>query len=210
MKRFPHYHQMDQMDCGPTCLRMVARYHGREVDQELLRDQCGLTREGVSLGGIANAAEGLGMKSLAVQIPPERLTEVPLPCIAHWRQRHFVVIHKLDRNHVHVADPAHGLIKYELDTFCDGWLGNPAASNSNMGLLLLLEPTPEFYATDLSEGERQYGLRFLLPYFRPYRALFTQLWLGLLIGSLILLGLPFLPKPSSITAFATTISTSCI
>lgn len=185
---------MDQMDCGPTCLRMIARYHGRELDQELLRDQCGLTGEGVSLGGIASAAESLGMKSLAVQIPPERLGEVPLPCIAHWRQRHFVVIHKVDRRHIYVADPAHGLIKYDFDAFCDGLLGNPAASHSNMGLLLLLETTPDFYVSDLPVAEHPHGLRFLLPYFQPYRALFTQLWPGLLIGSVILLGLPFLTQ----------------
>ncbi len=194
MKRFPHYHQMDQMDCGPTCLRMIARHYGRELDQDALRDQCHLTREGVSLAGMANAAEGLGMKSLAVQLPPERIQEVPLPCIAHWRQRHFVVVHRVDGRHVHVADPAHGLIKYTRKEFCEGWLGGAAANDESAGLLLLLEPTPDFYARDLPEAEPRRGLRFLLPYFRPHHALFTQLWLGLLVGSVILLGLPFLTQ----------------
>jgi ATP-binding cassette, subfamily B, bacterial len=123
-KRFPFFRQMDLMDCGPTCLRMVARSHGRSVSAETLRDKCAITREGVSLGGIADAAEAIGLNSLAVQVDFDTLRfEVPLPCIAHWRQRHFVVVHAVRDNEVDVADPSFGLITYSRDEFVRGSTG---------------------------------------------------------------------------------------
>lgn len=191
--RFVYYRQMDQMDCGPTCLRMVARHYGRELDAEWLREQCGLTREGVSFGGIAAAAESAGMKTLAVKVPFANLAEAPTPFIAHWRQRHFVVVYRVRRDTIYVADPGHGLIRYSRAEFMEGWLGRDAGADA-AGLVLLLEPTPEFYEHDQAPGERPGGLRFLLPYFRPYKSLIGQLSLGLLVGGLILLCFPFLTQ----------------
>ena len=90
MKRFPSLRQLDDMDCGPTCLRMIARHHGKIFDADFLREKCSITRAGVSLAGISEAAEAIGMNSLAVQVSFETLRdELPLRCIAHWRQRHF-------------------------------------------------------------------------------------------------------------------------
>src|SRR5688500_17501923 len=115
---FPFYRQLDNTDCGPTCLRMIAKYYGKIFSREYLRDKSFITREGVSVAGISEAAESIGMRSLAVKVSFESLRhEVPLPCIAHWRQRHFVVVHKVTKKHVFVADPGFGLIKYSLDKF---------------------------------------------------------------------------------------------
>ncbi len=194
MKRFTFFRQMDQMDCGPTCLRMVAHHYGRVVDQEQLREECGITREGVSLGGIAAAAEAIGLKSLAVRVPVTTLAEVPLPCVAYWRQRHFIVIHRVKGDYIYAADPGHGLIKYSKREFMEGWLGQRDADETTPGLLLLLEPTPEFYERDAPEREPRRGIRFLTPYFRPYRHLIAQLLLGLLVGSLLLMSFPFLTQ----------------
>ena len=192
--RFPFHRQMDLMDCGPTCLRMISRFHGRTITIETLREKCAITREGVSFGGIADAAEAIGFKSLAVQVDFETLrNEVPLPCIAHWRQRHFVVVVAVRGNEVEVADPGFGLITYPRDEFVRGWLHGRFPADDH-GLLLLLEPTPEFHTADFGEPERRRGLRFLLPYLRPHRALFVQLALGLLVGSALQLAFPFLTQ----------------
>jgi ATP-binding cassette subfamily B protein len=194
MARFPFYQQMDQMDCGPTCLRMIARHHGRVFSAEYLREKCAITREGVSLGGIADAAEAIGMNSLAVQVDFETLRdEVPLPCIVHWRQRHFVVAYAVKDDIIHVADPGFGLIRYSRTEFLQGWLGGRRDQDSK-GLLLLLEATPEFYAGDIGDTTNRSGISFLLPYFRPYRPLFLQLALGLLVGSVLQLIFPFLTQ----------------
>ncbi len=96
MPKFPFYAQPDQMDCGPTCLRMVAKYHGKSYSIQNLREKTQISREGVSLLGIAEAAEAIGMRSLAVKISLETLiTDVPLPCVVHWEQNHFVVVYEI-------------------------------------------------------------------------------------------------------------------
>ncbi|XLS29901.1 peptidase domain-containing ABC transporter [Flavobacteriaceae bacterium M23B6Z8] len=194
LRKFPFYKQLDQMDCGPTCLRMVAKHYGRSIPIDVLRRKANITREGVSLGGIAEAAEDVGLHTLAVSIDFKTLEEeVPLPCIAHWRQRHFVVVYEIKKNTVYVADPAHGLVKYSKEDFIKGWIGKNADPDSSEGYLLLLEPTPEFYNTDLDE-KKDYGFKFLFWYFRPFKKYIIQLILGLVVGSLLQLIFPFLTQ----------------
>ena len=119
MKRFPLYQQLDAMDCGPTCLRMIAKYYGKHYSLETLRGRSFISRNGVSMLGISTAAESIGFRTLAVHVTFEKLCEAPLPCIVHWNQNHFVVVYDIkpnkrhpDRGVVLVADPAGGNIKY--------------------------------------------------------------------------------------------------
>jgi ATP-binding cassette subfamily B protein len=122
-KPFPFYKQLDQMDCGPTCLRMIAKFYDLKITVDELRERAFIGKDGVSFAGLAEAAESINLQSLALNIPFQTLKEdIPLPCIAYWRQRHFVVVHKLDKKHVHVADPAFGLIKYSHADFTKNWL----------------------------------------------------------------------------------------
>src|SRR5208282_5972990 len=193
MAKFPVLQQMDLMDCGPTCLRMIARHYGRVFDAEFMRDKCAITREGVSLAGISDAAEAIGISALTVEVPYETLRdEVPLPAIAHWRQRHFIVVHQVKRDQVHVADPGFGLIKYTREEFLSGWQSHRRQDGT--GLLLLLEPTEEFFEAPEQPKIQRHGLPMLLPYFRVHRALFIQLFLCLLVGSAVQLVLPFLTQ----------------
>lgn len=195
MDRFPSYLQMDQMDCGPTCLKILAKYYGRTLSIESLREQCSLTNQGVSLGGISEAAENLGFNTAGVQVRFESLkNEVPLPCIAHWRQRHFLVVYKITSKHVYVADPSFGKVRYNYSEFCDGWLNRKDPKNTD-GTLLLLEPTPSFYESQDEElKEKGKGLSFLWPYFRPFTRLWSQLIAGLLVASLALISFPFITQ----------------
>ena len=194
MKHFPHFTQHDVMDCGPTCLRMVAAFYGRHYSLEGLREKSFITREGVSMLGISEAAEKIGFRSICVQVGFEKLKEAPLPCIIHWNQQHFVVVYKLTDKHVWVADPGAGKLKYTKEEFCNCWLSS-RKNEENTGVALLLEPTPEFYTTD-DEGDEvnRKGFSFLYSYLRPYRGLVGQLLLGLLLGSMIQLMLPFLTQ----------------
>lgn len=196
MKSFPHYTQHDQMDCGPTCLRMVAAYYGKRYSLEGLREKSFLTREGVSMLGISEAAERIGLRSICVQVDYERLREAPLPCIVHWNQQHFVVVYRMDGRHVWVADPGAGKLKYTQEEFCRCWL-SAKKDGLDTGVASLLEPTPEFYAQedDGDEGEMsRKGFAFMYSYLRPYKQLVGQLLLGLLLGSGIQLMLPFLTQ----------------
>nr|WP_298994784.1 peptidase domain-containing ABC transporter [uncultured Allomuricauda sp.] len=190
---FPFYKQLDQMDCGPTCLRMISKHYGRSYSVDFLRKKSNITREGVSIGGIAEAAESIGFHTLAVSVDFKTLyEEVPLPCIAHWRQRHFVIIYKILKDRVFVADPAHGLVDYSKDEFIQAWIGK-GADDSSEGYLLLFETTPRFYEFG-EEETKKYGFKFLSWYFKPYKKYIIQLFLGLFAGSILQLIFPFLTQ----------------
>ena len=206
MKPFPFFHQPDAMDCGPTCLRMIAKHYGKSYSIETLRERSYITREGVSLLGTSDAAESIGFRTMGVKISFKQLVdEIPLPCIAHWKQKHFVVIYKITPPKsplkggqggkgytIHLADPAQGLVKVPENEFKNCWLSTKS-DGEEKGICLLLEPTPDFYAAkDEKPNKSSFG--FMFQYVRPYRKLIIQLLLGLLAGSLLSLIFPFLTQ----------------
>ncbi len=181
------------MDCGPTCLRMIAKHYGRNYSVQTLRERSHITRQGVSLLGTSDAAESIGFRTMGVRIGLDQLTkESPLPCIAHWKQNHFVVIHKITKKQVYVADPAHGLIKYTRDEFLNQW-ASTKTEGEPQGICLLLEPTPDFYNQE-GETRDKKTFRFLFSYLKPYGKFITQLVLGMILGALLQLIFPFLTQ----------------
>ncbi len=190
LKPFPTVRQLDAMDCGPTCLQIIMRFFGRVYSLPFLRDRCFLTREGVSLLGISKAAESLGLRTLAARIPFDKLAEeAPLPCIAHWQQRHFVVVYKMKKDKVYVSDPAHGKITYTKEEFLKCW-----AVHEEEGVVLFLETTPEFFQHEEDDPTNKTGFKFLFSYLFSYKKFLVQLVIGMLIGSLLGLILPFLTQ----------------
>jgi ATP-binding cassette subfamily B protein len=193
MASFPFYKQLDARDCGPTCLRMVAAHYGRKYTIQTLREKSYISRHGVSLLGISDAAETIGFRTLGVSITMEQMVkEAPLPLIAHWKQDHFVVVYKVTKTKVYVSDPAHGHISYSHKDFKQGWLSN-RKDGEDKGLALLLEPKPEFYS---EEGEiiKRKNFSFLRSYIKPYRKFIVQLFIGILMASLLQLIFPFLTQ----------------
>lgn len=201
--RFPFFKQLDSMDCGPTCLRMVAKYFGRSFSLQHVRNLTFSTREGVSMLSLSGAAENLGFRSRGVRLTWEQLRdEAPLPCIIHWNQKHFVVVteivqkkkftafskRKFECESVKVIDPAYGPIAYGVSEFLTYWI-----SSGNDGFALLLEPTPKFYK-DLGNISDSRKLSFLLGYLRPYRKFIVQVLLGMVTGSLVSMIFPFLTQ----------------
>lgn len=183
------------MDCGPACLRMIAKFYGKNLSGEYLREIANLSRGGTSLGGLADAAEAIGMSSLALSVDYQTLKdELPLPCIAHWRQRHYVVVYGFKKDKVRIADPAFGLIDYTEQEFIKGWLPQKSIQVDAEGVVLLLETTPQFYNIDDTEHTYQHQWGFLFRYFRGYGRYFIQLFLGLLVGSGLQLMMPFLTQ----------------
>tara|TARA_B100000809_G_C15139322_1_gene532275 strand:+ start:3836 stop:6040 length:2205 start_codon:yes stop_codon:yes gene_type:complete len=194
-KKFPFYKQLDRMDCGPTCLRIIAKYYGKIYSIEYLREKSHITQQGSSFGGIAEAAEIIGLTSLGVNVNYETLTEqAPLPCIVHWRQRHFIVVYKIEKDTVYVSDPAHGLITYSKKEFLDGWLPKKDKSEDAETVVLLLEATPAFYDNEDETAKERIGFKFLVPYFKSYRKTIWQVFLGLFTATLLQLALPFLTQ----------------
>lgn len=186
------------MDCGPSCLRMVAKFHGKSFSLDTLRDLSYITREGVSMMDISYAAEAIGLHTQGVKVTYEQLRdEASLPVIVHWGQNHFVIVYKIKKRKgkedlIFVADPAPGLLKYTKTQFLKQW-GNDPSENLTRGITLLIEPTPEFYEDNPHE-KRALRFGYLLGYLRPYKKYIFQLMLGLLTGSLISLIFPYLTQ----------------
>lgn len=194
--KFAFYHQYDSMDCGPACLKMVAQHYGKSYRLATLREKCHITREGVSMLGISDAAEDVGFRTLGVKITLEQLiTETPLPCIAHWNQKHFIVIYDIRQKKadtiLYIADPAHGKVKMSAKDFTKSWLID--GEEESGGICLLLEPLPEFFS---NRGDKPSGskLSFLTSYIRPHRRYMIQLLIGMVFGSVIQLIFPFLTQ----------------
>lgn len=192
--KFPFYKQYDRTDCGPTCLRMLAKYYGKIYSPEYLRDLCSITTEGVSVMGITDAAEKIGFKTLVASIDFETIQkQAPLPCIVHWRQRHFLIVYKIEKGKIYVADPDYGLIVYNKEKFIEGWQNTRYLNNENEGLVILLEPTANFDEIN-EEKKAKKGFLSLIPYIKPYKKYALQIIVGLTIISIIQLILPFLTQ----------------
>ncbi len=178
------------MDCGPSCLRMIAKYYGKSYSLEFLRERSYLTREGVSMLGISEAAESVGMHTIGARISYEQLrTDVPLPCIVHWQQNHFIVVYKIKGDTVFIADPAYGLSQLGKEEFRKGWIST-VKDEEEKGLCLLTEPTPDFYRQK-DETVNKAGFGFLFTYLKPYRNLISQLALGVILSSVLQILFPF-------------------
>lgn len=115
---FPFYKQPDTMDCGPICLRMVAKHYGRTISLQTLREKTQIGKEGVNLLGIGEAAEAIGFRTHSLKLTYYSLiTDANLPAILHWDQNHFVVLYQAKKNKLYVADPAKGLITFTPQEF---------------------------------------------------------------------------------------------
>lgn len=201
MEIFPLYNQNEVMDCGPACLRMVSKYYGHHYSLQTLRQKCFITREGVSLLGISDAAESIGFRTCGVKITGEQLVnEAMLPCILYWNNSHFVVCYRIKRKRggkliFYIADPASQRLQYEEDEFKKCWLGVTLADVNRRGIALLLEPNANF-ANIEEEPERssKKSLLFFLRYLLPYKTQFAQLALGMALGSVLQMAFPILTQ----------------
>jgi ATP-binding cassette subfamily B protein len=192
MSKFPFFKQYDAMDCGPSCLRMIAAFYGRTYSLQRLRELAHISREGVSLLGLSDAAEAIGFRTIGARITIEQLLEAPKPCVVHWDQDHFVVVYKFRKGTIAVADPAFGLVEYSETEFRKHWLAT-VRHGEQKGICLLFDPTPKFFDLEGEEMNRS-NFKFLLKYLKPHRKLVTQLIIGFLVGSLIQLIFPFLTQ----------------
>jgi ATP-binding cassette subfamily B protein len=195
LKSFPFYKQSDAKDCGPTCLKIIAKHFGITLNIQTLRQLSETTREGSNLLNISDAAEKIGFRSLGVKLNVNQLEEAPLPCILHWNSNHYVVLYKLKKGIYYISDPAFGLLECKEQEFLKYWIGNNADETTEEGIALLLEPTPKFYQNEFEkEDKKGFGFSLLLKYLFPYKSFIIQLIIGLLAGSLLQLIFPFLTQ----------------
>ena len=199
MRTFPHITQPDSMECGATCLRMIAKFYGREYSAETMQRICLVTREGVSMLSLSDAAEYLGFRTVCGRMTLEKVVEQrPFPCILHWNQEHFVVLYDVKTRRdgeriFYIADPAKNLLRIDEDTMRDAWISTRSRGEEK-GIIMALVPTPAFYERHGDSGKTENPIQFLWGYIKPYRKYFVQLLLGLLLGSILQIIFPFLTQ----------------
>lgn len=188
---FPHEHQYDAKDCGPTCLKIIAKYYGKYYSLQYLRDLAGINREGVSMLDISYVAEKIGFRTIGVQANFQDLCRIPLPCIIHWQDNHFIVVYKITKHHVCVSDPAKNKMRYTHTEFCRSWF----KENETKGLVLAMEPMPNFKQIEENERiEQKKTIENLLGYFSPYKKAFGILLIVMIIATALQAFLPFISK----------------
>jgi len=192
LKSFVFYKQLNAMDCGPTCLRMIARFYGRHYNADTLRQMTGFGRQGVTLFGISDAAEKIGFRTRGVQLTYERLQHVTLPCILHWDQNHYIVLLSVAKR-IKIANPGRGIETLTQQEFLQHWISHKNGDGETTGIALLLEPSPAFYE-HAGEEQKKFTWKALFPYLRQNRWQITQVMLTLLVGALLQLVFPFLTQ----------------
>ncbi|PVD49625.1 ABC transporter ATP-binding protein [Terrimonas sp.] len=193
MRKFVFYRQLNTMDCGAACLRMVAQFYGKHFNANSLRQMSGFNKEGISLLGISDTAERIGFRTRGTKLTMEQLSEAPPPTILHWKQSHFVVLVKQSKHRIKIADPGKGIIDYTIPDFKKHWLASQDESSNEMGIALLLEPTPKFYTFE-SQKEQKLNWSLVLQYLRSSKWQLMQVFIALLITSLLSLIFPFLTQ----------------
>ncbi len=188
---FPIDRQMDSQDCGPACLKMIAKYFGRFYSLQYLRDKCSIGKNGVSLLDLSNGAEAIGLHSLALKITIDQLLEeVPFPLIIYWRESHFIVVYKTTKKSIYVADPVKGDIKYSVTEFINGWY----IEGQNHGIALAVEPTADFHKTKVQQEISSKYFSSIISYFMPYKKSFGLIFFIMLVVTLLQGILPFISK----------------
>ena len=199
MMSFPHYQQQEAVDCGPTCLRMIAKHYGKVYSAEMLRKHSYISREGVSMLGISDAAEYIGFHTLGVKITFEQLVrDGTYPCILHWNQNHFVVCYRIKKRRdgdydIYISDPATQKLCFNRKEFLKCWISTKEKGH-DCGTALMLEPGVEFGEREDDIETGKHSLGYFLRYLKPYKSQFVQLMMGLLVGSVLQLIFPFLTQ----------------
>ncbi|WP_348797971.1 peptidase domain-containing ABC transporter [Flavobacterium adhaerens] len=192
MRKFPNFLQTEEKDCGPTCLRIIAKHYGRSIDIGLLRNLTETTREGSSLLGLLEASRKIGFEAEGIKISYLQLIEDFSPCIVYWNKNHYVVVYKITSKRVYISDPAIGLISYKTNDFIRRWVGDNATETTQDGIVLILEPDET--SSFKFENSNFKGFTFLLKYIKKYRKFVFQLVIGLIISNIFQLILPFLTQ----------------
>lgn len=183
------------MQCGISCISMICRYYGKKIPVNVLEKYCTPSKDGVSLKGLADLCEVLMLDYTAGRVSVADLSNCPLPCILHWNQNHFVVLYKIDKKgrRFWIADPSKGKYRLNIDEFSQHWVPT-GSGDAEKGIAMFIEKTPGFDDISLTDLDNRRSFRFLWGYILQYRRYFLQILLGLGIGCILQLIMPFLTQ----------------
>lgn len=146
--KIPVFRQLESIDCGPTCIRIISAYYGKNYSLKYIKELCSITRSGVSILDIIDCCQKIGLYALSAKVTYQEISDMPLPAIVYWRQEHFVVIYKISvkkgHKYFHLIDPAFGKIKINDKEFKTSFIGT-----KTYGLAILIEPLADFLSTNI-------------------------------------------------------------
>lgn len=183
------------MDCGVACLAMIFKYYGRDISLEYLSHLCSYTRQGVSLNALEITANKIGFLSCSYFTSISGLNKLTLPCILHWNQNHYVVLYDISKNGKKycIADPGKGLTTVSRKEIESHWISS-SVEGIPSGIVMELKPTEEFCDKKTDQNSERRSFRFLFCYLYQYRKYFAQIIMGLAVGCLLQLIMPFLTQ----------------
>lgn len=195
VKKFPFVKQHDSMQCGIACIAMICQFYGKETSLHYLENYCRPSKEGVSLKGLADLCDSLKLDHTAGRVSIDGLNNCPLPSILHWNQNHFVVLYKIDRNgnRFWISDPGKGQYRLSLEEFESHWIST-TSNNQEKGIAMFIEKTDGFDSIESLHVNERRSFRFLFGYLRQYKRYFFQIILGLALGCILQLIMPFLTQ----------------
>lgn len=164
---FKFYRQLEEKDCGPTCLKMIAKHFGKEYEMEELREYCNLTRLGATLQDIKIAAENIGLSVLAIKVDVNMLKTLQLPIMLHWKNSHYVVLHRIEKKKekylFYIADPAFGKVSIGENILEKNWF-----YIDDKGFVLMFEPKESFFEREPFIKKKNQELRKLWNTYKIY------------------------------------------
>ena len=195
MKQFPWIKQNDAMQCGSACLAMICMFHGQKKNLSEISQICKPSISGISVNGIEEAAEKLGLKADSRFISSNELTSLKYPVILHWNQNHFVILFKVYGNGKKfcVSDPGKGICTYSLEEFRKHWVSTIIDGEEN-GVIISLFPTEDFKRDKFTNDKEARSIKFLALYLKKYKKYFIQIIFGLFLGCVLQLIMPFLTQ----------------
>lgn len=189
MRKFKFFRQLESIDCGATCLKMIANYYDREYDIQYLRDISQTNKNGVSLSSLISAADKIGFESYPVELTFEQLCkDVPLPAILFWKESHYVVAYKVKKNKIYIADPAFGTLLLSKEELKQNW-----NSQKEEGIALLLEPIKKIEYKN-SHNSKKIGQKIIIEFIKDHKSSIISVTIILLLMSLLNLIYPYITK----------------
>jgi ATP-binding cassette subfamily B protein len=195
MKPFKFVKQRDSMGCGIACLAMICNFYGVRVSIDKIEEFCQPTVDGISMKAILDAARVLGLRTCGIRTSIRDLKMFSLPVVLHWNQNHFVVLYKFNKkqNRFWIADPSKGKYIISIDELKEHWLSS-SKDDSQSGLAMIFEPSDSLYRETYLTDETHQSFGFLWKYILRYKRYFILILLGLSLGSVLQLIMPFLTQ----------------
>ncbi|MEP3345016.1 MAG: peptidase domain-containing ABC transporter [Litoreibacter sp.] len=190
---FRHLRQLDQMSCGPTCLRMIATYYGRVLDVEEADSLTNKSRTGVTLSSIVTGAKSIGLEARVLLCDVTELRQNRCPSLLHWRDNHFVICRPTRRGDFLINDPAsRAEIRLDEKALREHWVRG--GHSQTQGVAAFFTPIPHKFKPFYEPVSLRDHLRPVVQIAAVHRTRLIWITTFLVLGTILSLSVPVLSR----------------